>query len=444
MANTSILAAFERMWQHVTNRLSGKIDRPSAAIGSSTKPVYISSDGSLTEGSLYAGGTKVQQNGAWVTQANIYAPITQATEANQIIYYDGANTAPQWGGLNTLYYGGVIPETRSQFYHIVLGPDSVGQIFRPLPEGNPVGGSISAYNSSTSSEEFSGGYIGDFKNNSNLGSSFLLAGKNASPKLASDGNNNFLFSAYYRDISTVYIDYGCFWFHPLLRLNEGQTTPAFTIQPYKEKNSTTGETEDTLGTLLTVNYYGNVSAKGSLSGSGGDYAEYLEWLDQNEEVEDRRGLFVSFADVGKEIKIAEPTDDIIGIISSKPSVVGNAAPFEWSKKYLTDAFGIQLIEEIEIPEEILEDGTVIEAHTITQPILNPDYDPEMEYIPREQRPEWAIVGFLGQLVVCDDGTCEVGKYCVCGEGGKATASEGRNGWRVLERIDESHIKVFFK
>ena len=59
MANTSILAAFERMWQHVTNRLSGKIDRPSAAIGSSTKPVYISSDGSLTEGSLYAGGTKV-------------------------------------------------------------------------------------------------------------------------------------------------------------------------------------------------------------------------------------------------------------------------------------------------------------------------------------------------------------------------------------------------
>lgn len=26
MANTSILAAFERMWQHVTNRLSGKAD----------------------------------------------------------------------------------------------------------------------------------------------------------------------------------------------------------------------------------------------------------------------------------------------------------------------------------------------------------------------------------------------------------------------------------
>ena len=31
--------------------------------------------------------------------------------------------------------------------------------------------------------------------------------------------------------------------------------------------------------------------------------------------------------------------------------------------------------------------------------LNPDYDPSMEYIPREQRPEWNVVGLLGQVKV---------------------------------------------
>jgi hypothetical protein len=32
-------------------------------------------------------------------------------------------------------------------------------------------------------------------------------------------------------------------------------------------------------------------------------------------------------------------------------------------------------------------------------ILNPDFDPELTYIPREQRPEWNIVGLLGQIRV---------------------------------------------
>lgn len=388
MANTSILAAFERMWQHVTNRLSGKIDRPSAAIGSSTKPVYISSDGSLTEGSLYAGGTKVQQNGAWVTQANIYAPITQATEANQIIYYDGANTAPQWGGLEVLYYVGgnhALSGSRYNYNPLVLNGTEIGSIYRPLPEGDVSNGKMSAYNSSTYSEEFVNVY--------KVGDNFSI------------GNYN-----------PLYI---------------------YPFVVYKNSNNSTP--------IAYLSSDGYINAKGIKAYNGADYAELLEWIDQNEEMEDRRGLFVAFDEEdSKKIKIANSSDEVIGIISATPSVIGNCAEMEWSKKYLTDPFGIQITQEVEISEQMLEDGTVVEAHTEIQPILNPEYDPKIEYIPRAQRPEWAVVGFLGQLVVCDDGTCEVGKYCVCGEGGKATASEGRNGWRVLERIDESHIKVFFK
>jgi hypothetical protein len=32
-------------------------------------------------------------------------------------------------------------------------------------------------------------------------------------------------------------------------------------------------------------------------------------------------------------------------------------------------------------------------------ILNPDFDPEVTYIPRAQRPEWNVVGLLGQIRV---------------------------------------------
>jgi len=32
-------------------------------------------------------------------------------------------------------------------------------------------------------------------------------------------------------------------------------------------------------------------------------------------------------------------------------------------------------------------------------ILNPDYDPEVLYIPRSKRDEWNVVGLLGQLII---------------------------------------------
>lgn len=199
--------------------------------------------------------------------------------------------------------------------------------------------------------------------------------------------------------------------------------------------------------VFHVAHDGTVLGRAFESFTSAGYAEYFEWEDGNAGEEDRRGLLVSFGSEGGKIQIANQSaeDEIIGIISTQPCVIGNAASTQWKNKYLTDAFGKEYTQEIECPEILDEEGNVIqEAHTLIEPILNPDFDPEVEYIPRESRPEWALVGLLGQIVVCDDGTCEAGKYCVCGEGGKATASEGRNGWRVLERIDESHIKVFFK
>lgn len=165
--------------------------------------------------------------------------------------------------------------------------------------------------------------------------------------------------------------------------------------------------------------------KGTIAQDTADYAEYFEWADGNINQEDRRGLFVTFAEDGEQIRLANETDDyIFGIVSHEPGVLGNDKPYEWQGKYINNAFGDHILD---------ENGN---------PMINPEYDETIKYIPRSKRAEWAQIGLMGQLVMCDDGTCQAGKYCSSGPNGIATAAA--TGWRVMKRIDKNHIKVLFK
>ncbi|WP_078430407.1 peptidase G2 autoproteolytic cleavage domain-containing protein [Alkalihalobacterium alkalinitrilicum] len=69
-----------------------------------------------------------------------------------------------------------------------------------------------------------------------------------------------------------------------------------------------------------------------------------------------------------------------------------------------------------------EGNIIVPEYTETQPILNPEWNPKEEYIPRMKRPEWVPVGLLGKLLIRDDGTCQPKGYCVPKDGGIATAS----------------------
>lgn len=208
-----------------------------------------------------------------------------------------------------------------------------------------------------------------------------------------------------------------------------------------------------------VTYAGHVYGKASYHSSGADYAEYFEWEDGNSNNEDRRGLFVTLD--GDKIKIASPDDDIIGIVSAAPSIVGNTYDDEWQGKYKTDIFG-QLITQVVHHDAVYseievfdtdEDGKeldtrhteqilVHEAYDAEEYVLSDNYDPSQEYIPRSQRKEWAVIGIIGQLVVVDDGSCYVNGYCKVGKNGMATMSS--SGYRVLSRLDENHIKIYVK
>ena len=196
--------------------------------------------------------------------------------------------------------------------------------------------------------------------------------------------------------------------------------------------------------IFKVRYDGTTYADKGYYSTGADYAEYFEWLDANSLGEDRRGLFAAMSDIdNSKIELAQNSDNIVGIVSANPSMVGNDAEMHWSKKYLTDVFGSYIMEEVTHPATVDQNGKLIPEYTTYEPKLNPEYNPDLEYIPRSQRKEWAVIGLLGQLVVCDDGSCWPGGYCKCGANGVATVS-AEPGWRVLARLDENHIRILFK
>lgn len=156
--------------------------------------------------------------------------------------------------------------------------------------------------------------------------------------------------------------------------------------------------------------------------TGADYAEFFEWADGNPKNEDRRGLLVQL--IGDKIVPAHG-EDILGAVSCRASVIGNAYEEHWHGKYKTDVFGAY------IPDK---DG---------RPQLSDDYDPERKYIPRSQRQEWAAIGLVGRLIIRDNGKCEPGGYVTARQGvGVPTFKETRA--RCIRRIDALHIEILVR
>ena len=201
-------------------------------------------------------------------------------------------------------------------------------------------------------------------------------------------------------------------------------------------------TSTTRDNALRIDGTGKCYGESSFGGSNADFAEYFEWSDGNPNNEDRRGLIVTLD--GNKIRPATAEDDyILGVITATGAFIGNLANEHWQDKYVTDVFGERITQQVEIPEKVDENtGETIPAHTVTQFVVNPDYDPEKEYVSREFRQEWDAVGMLGQVVVVDDGTCQVNRYCTPSVNGIGTA--GDKGYRVMERLDDTHIRVLVR
>lgn len=219
----------------------------------------------------------------------------------------------------------------------------------------------------------------------------------------------------------------------------------------------------------------------TINGTSADYSEMFEWSDGNIYNDDRRGLFVVYDKENikpdKDIMIKvfdyqkDSIDDIVGIVSSSPLIVGDSDGEEWINKYMYNEFGkIKTTLEKEpaiylktYPAEYDKDGNLIREEYIEEttektdklykeesykevPILNPDYNPNLKYVSRKERKEWDCIGFMGKIIMVDDGTCKIGSYVKPTEDntGRATYSDSRTNFTAIKRIDDTHIKVLVK
>ena len=177
---------------------------------------------------------------------------------------------------------------------------------------------------------------------------------------------------------------------------------------------------------------GGVVAGESSFSTGADYAEYFETKDGKSIAV---GTTVKLD--GEKVVPCEDGDTPIGVIRPKDgasSSIGNTAHSKWNKKYLRDDYGGYLSEECTITEWVerkldkesdgeykqetvwyysdkipndvtVPDNAVVKIHhsvtgkKITRKILNPDFDKKKDYVTREDRDEWVVVGLLGQVPV---------------------------------------------
>ena len=187
---------------------------------------------------------------------------------------------------------------------------------------------------------------------------------------------------------------------------------------------------------------GRVNADGAYTTPCADYAEFFEWMDGNPNGEDRAGFFVKLE--GEKIVKCSDFDTPLGIVSATPAIIGDSGELHWKDKFVTDDFGRVQYHDVVVPEEKDDEGNVlIEEHIETQPVINPEWNCDEEYVPRHKRPEWSAVGVLGKLVVYDDGTLKPGDICRCGNGGIAVKS-AKNGYQVLKRISDDKILIWFR
>jgi hypothetical protein len=171
---------------------------------------------------------------------------------------------------------------------------------------------------------------------------------------------------------------------------------------------------------------GNAFADGTWSNNGADYAEFFE--SANGQALTLGATVVLDGNKVREATEQDPASAVIGVVRPKePSkasmIIGNTAWNKWANKYLSDDFDRYIMEDHDVVEWTDEEGKShsYESHNIPEGItvpqdatrkthddegnkfqhykLNPAWNPDSEYVNRENRPEWNIIGLLGQVKI---------------------------------------------
>ncbi|TJX95198.1 peptidase G2 autoproteolytic cleavage domain-containing protein [Staphylococcus haemolyticus] len=135
---------------------------------------------------------------------------------------------------------------------------------------------------------------------------------------------------------------------------------------------------------------GNLNLAGKLTQNNADIAELFE-SQSGQSIE--LGTIVTLD--GDKIRKAQPNDEPIGVISGTAALVANDKTYHHKDRYLQNEYGMTLTKRVQREFEDVDGNPVFEWRD--EPIENPNYNEDLPYVSRSERPEWNTVGLIGQI-----------------------------------------------
>lgn len=149
-------------------------------------------------------------------------------------------------------------------------------------------------------------------------------------------------------------------------------------------------------------FTGNARFAGQVQ-SGQNFGDYAEYYESQSGQEIPLGTMVTLD--GRFIRKAQNNDIPLGVISGTAGVVLGDQMFHHKDKFLKNEFGVTVTEKVK--KEWQDDSGHWYSEIVDMPVKNPDFDEsydEEEYLSRAERPEWNIVGLVGQVFTRVDDT----------------------------------------
>ncbi|WP_405051319.1 peptidase G2 autoproteolytic cleavage domain-containing protein [Staphylococcus gallinarum] len=173
---------------------------------------------------------------------------------------------------------------------------------------------------------------------------------------------------------------------------------------------------------------GNLNTKGQVQ-SGQNFGDYAEYYESQSGQPIPLGTIVTLD--GRYIRKANINDEPLGIISGTAGIILGDQMWHHKDKFLKNEFGVTLTELVK--KEWQDDEGNWYSEEVELPIENPDFDSskDEEYLSRSERPEWNVVGLMGQIFTRIDDTVSAGDKIKPNKG--IGTKDNNNGfYRVLE------------
>jgi len=186
---------------------------------------------------------------------------------------------------------------------------------------------------------------------------------------------------------------------------------------------------------------GNINHSGVLN-SGHNFTDYAELFPNITDAEQGYGLIQTLDGYG--VRPANEGEQAFGVTSATAGVVLGETPFSWVDRWIKDEWGAYVYHDILDPHWEPDEKageTEEDRPTISVPKENPDWNPELEQIKRQDRPdEWTVVGLVGQVYVRLDENVQPMDYVKPLQNGVGQTSSEPTNIRVMkitQDFDES-------